>query len=265
LRGNIHIDPFRSLCEVSAPQTAHLSQCAVSIKDDRLRTAQQRSACVVKKLTLALTAALCLSGILGTVQSQTAKPAAPAASSAPVKIGLVDMARVFKEYKKFQSLRDDLKGIMETRMKEAQAIATEAKTISEQIKLLKRGSVEFIAKESRLTELTTKFQTKQKIARAEYVRKEAEMFKQIYVEARDVIKLYSEHFKYTLVLRFNSQPLDTESGIPQDVANSLNKLVVYHRAQDDITDAIIEYLNRKPTPAPKPGIAKEPKPGTRTK
>jgi Skp family chaperone for outer membrane proteins len=217
----------------------------------------------VKKLTLALTVAFCLSGILGTVQAQTAKPAT---SSAPVKIGLVDMARVFKEYKKFQSLREDLKGIMETRMKEAQAIATEAKTISEEIKLLRQGSTEFVAKESRLTELTTQFQTKQKIARAEYVRKEAEIFEQIYVEARDVIKLYSEHFNYTLVLRFNSKPLDRESGIPQDVANSLNKLVVYHRAQDDITDAIIEYLNRKlPTPKPADRVVKDPNGTTRTK
>lgn len=206
----------------------------------------------MKNLTLALIAALCLSGTFGTVQAQTTKPAA---SAAPVKIGLVDMARVFKEYKKFQSLRDGLKGIMETRMKEAQAIATEAKTISEELKLLRQGGAEFLAKEARLAELTTQFQTKQKLAQAEYVRKEAQIFEQIYVEARDVIKLYSEHFKYTLVLRFNSKPLDTENGAPQDVANSLNKLVVYHRAQDDITDAIIEYLNRKfPTPTPNPGV-----------
>ncbi|MDA0591133.1 MAG: OmpH family outer membrane protein [Planctomycetota bacterium] len=217
----------------------------------------------MKKLILALTAALCLSGILGTVQAQTAKPAA----AVPVKIGLVDMARVFKEYKKFQSLRDDLKEIMETRMKEAQAIATEAKTISEEIKLLRQGSAEFIAKESRLTELTTQFQTKQKVAQAEYVRKEAEIFEQIYVEARDVIKLYSEHFEYTLVLRFNSQPLDTQSGNPQEIANNLNKLVVYHRAQDDITDAIVEFLNRKfpaPSPKPAPRAAGNTTPGTRT-
>lgn len=228
--------------------------------DDRLRTAQQRSAYVVKKLTLALTAALCLSGFLGTVQAQNTKPAA---APAPVKIGLVDMARVFKEYNKFKVLRDDLKGIMETRMKEAQAIATEAKKIAGEAKLLRQGSAEFIAKESQLAGLTTQFQTKQKLAQAEYVREEAKIFEQIYVEARDVIKLYSEHFKYTLVLRFNSKPLDTESGAPQEVANSLNKLVVYHRAQDDITDSIIEYLNRKfpaPTPKPAPREARDTKP-----
>lgn len=216
----------------------------------------------MKKLTLALIAALCLSGTFGTAQAQNTKPAA---SAAPVKIGLVDMARVFKEYRKFQSLRDNLKGIMETRMKEAQAIATEAKTISEEIKLLRQGSAEFIAKEARLAELTTQFQTKQKLAQAEYVREEAKIFEQIYVEARDVIKLYSEHFKYTLVLRFNSKTLDSETGGPQDVANSLNKLVVYHRKQDDITDAVIEYLNRK-FPAPKPAdIARDPNRNTRTK
>lgn len=220
----------------------------------------------MKNLTLVLIAALCLSGIPGSaIHAQNTQPAAAAAI--PVKIGLVDMARVFKEYKKFLALRDGLKATMETRMQEAQAIATEAKEISEVMKQLKPGSAQFIQKESRLAELTTQFQTKQKIAQAEYVREEAKIFEQIYVEARDVIKLYSEHFKYTLVLRFNSQSLDPEDKNPQSVANSLNKLVVYHRTQDDITDAIIEYLNRRYQPTSTPTVpqsAGNTKPGTRT-
>lgn len=218
----------------------------------------------MKKLILSLTAALCLSGIVGTVQAQNTRPATKSAAL-PVKIGLVDMARVFKEYNKFKVLREGLKGTMETRMKEAQAIANEAKEITEQLKLLKQGSAEFIAKEARLAELTTQFQTKQKLAQAEYVREEAKIFEQIYVEARDVIKLYSEHFKYTLVIRFNSQPLNEEQKNPNAVANQLNKLIVYHRAQDDITDAIVEYLNRKFPSTPKTtNTARDQKPGVRT-
>jgi len=218
----------------------------------------------VKNCILALTAAACLLSFPGATQAQN-RPAAAQAPQ-PLKIALVDMARVFKEYRKFQDLRDGLKAKMEARMAEAQKIAAEAKTVSEELKLLKAGSAQFISKEARLAELTTQFDTKQKLARAEYIRSESTIFEQVYVEARDVIKLYSEHFKYTLVLRFNSQPLDTDNKKPQDVANSLNKLVVYHRAQDDITSAIIEYLNRKysPTSKPAPQNAQGAKPGTRT-
>jgi len=235
-----------------------------SLKDDWLRTAQQRSVSAVKNFILALTAAACLFCAPGTARAQN-KPAA-AQASLPLKIALVDMARVFKEYRKFQDLREGLKVKMEARMAEAQKLAADAKTVSEELKLLKAGSAQFISKEARLAELTTKFDTQQKLARAEYIRSESTIFEQVYVEARDVIRLYSEHFKYTLVLRFNSQPLDTDNKKPQDVANSLNKLVVYHRAQDDITSAIIEYLNRKYSPTSKtvPQNAQGTKPGTRT-
>lgn len=217
----------------------------------------------MKNLPLALAAALCLTSVLGTAQAQNTKPAA----ATPVKIGLVDMARVFKEYNKFKDLREVLKGKMEARMAEAKAIADEAKEIQGVLKQLNQGSAQFIQKEARLAELTTQFQTKQKLAQAEYVREEAKIFEQVYVEARDVIKLYSEHFKYTLVLRFNSQSLDPENKNPQGIANSLNKLVVYHRAQDDITEAIVEYLNRryKPSPGARTGGTATKPTGTRVK
>ncbi|MBC8288925.1 MAG: OmpH family outer membrane protein [Planctomycetes bacterium] len=216
----------------------------------------------MKNLTLALAAALFLTSVLGTAQAQNTKPAAPTA----VKIGLVDMARVFKEYDKFKDLREVLKGKMESRMAEAKDIADKAKAIQGVMKQLKPGSTQFIQNEAQLAELTTRFQTKQKLAQAEYVREEAKIFEQVYVESRDVIKLYSEHFKYTLVLRFNSQSLDPEDKNPQGIANSLNKLVVYHRPQDDITDAVVEYLNRryKPTPKPAPRVGGNTTP-TRTK
>jgi len=212
----------------------------------------------VKNLPLALAAALCLTSVLGTAQAQNTKPAA----ATPVKIGLVDMARVFKEYNKFKDLREVLKGKMEARMAEAKKIADEAKEIQGVLKQLNQGSAQFIQKEARLAELTTQFQTKQKLAQAEYVREEAKIFEQVYVESRDVIKLYSEHFKYTLVLRFNSQSLDPENKNPQGIANSLNKLVVYHRQQDDITEAVVEYLNRryKPSTKPAPRVGEKTKP-----
>jgi Skp family chaperone for outer membrane proteins len=99
------------------------------------------------------------------------------------------------------------------------------------------------------------------VANLQYQRKEAEIFQNIYVDAVDVIKLYAEHFDYSMVMRFNSADLDKSN--PTSVVNGLNKLVIYHRPQDDITDAVIDYLNRKYTPT-KPAVpraATQPKPG----
>jgi len=75
--------------------------------------AQQRSALAVKKLFPSLCAVAILAGLLtlgSNAWSQTAaKPAKdaaaakPAEDSRPHRVGLIDMAHVFKHYKKFDS------------------------------------------------------------------------------------------------------------------------------------------------------------------
>ena len=197
------------------------------------------------KKTVSVVALACCIGLTAQVMGQTqAQPAA--APAGPVKIGLVDMARVFKEYNKFEDMRASLKAEMEVALAEAKKIAADAEKVKEELKLLKPGSAEYIKREADLAQLSSDFETKRKLANVQYQRKEAEIFQDIYVDSVGVIKLYAEHFKYSMVMRFNSAPLDETN--PQSLANGLNKLVIYHRPQDDITDAVIDYLNRKYTP-----------------
>jgi Skp family chaperone for outer membrane proteins len=156
---------------------------------------------------------------------------------------------------------------MEVALAEAKRIAAEAEKVKEELKLLKPGSKQYIEREADLAQLSSNFETKRKLANVQYQRKEAEIFQDIYVDSVGVIKLYAEYFKYSMVMRFNSAELDKTN--PSSLANGLNKLVIYHRPQDDITDAVIEYLNKKYTPvnpavpraAEKPGPAG---PGTGT-
>jgi Skp family chaperone for outer membrane proteins len=214
------------------------------------------------KKTVTVVALACCIGLTAPAMGQT-KPAAatPAPAATPVKIGLVDMARVFKEYKKFEDMRATLKAEMEVALAEAKKIAADAEKVKEELKLLKQGSAEYIKRESDLAQLSSDFEAKRKVANLQYQRKEAEIFQNIYVDAVDVIKLYAEHFDYSMVMRFNSADLDKSN--PTSVVNGLNKLVIYHRPQDDITDAVIDYLNRKYTPT-KPAVpraATQPKPG----
>lgn len=203
----------------------------------------------MNKTAMLVALACCIGLNSAAVGQNTAAPAAP------VKIGLVDMAKVFKEYDKFEDMRAALKAEMEAALAEAQGIANEAKKVQEELKLLKAGSQEFIKREADLARLHSEFETKRKLANAQYQRKEAEIFQDIYKDAQSVIKLYAEHFKYSLVLRFNSTA-KTDGDNPRETANALNKLVIYHRPQDDITEAVIDYLDRqyvktvkKPAPA----------------
>ncbi|MDA1162019.1 MAG: OmpH family outer membrane protein [Planctomycetota bacterium] len=199
----------------------------------------------MKKIVSVIALACCI-GLTAPVMGQAQTTAAPAAAAIPVKIGLVDMAEVFKKYNKFEDMRAALKAEMEIALAEAKKIAADAEKVKEELKLLKQGTPEYIKRESDLAQLSSDFEAKRKLANLNYQRKEADIFQSIYVDATAVVKLYAEHFKFTMVMRFNSAELDKAD--PTSVVNGLNKLVIYHRPQDDITEAVIDYLNRRYTP-----------------
>ena len=198
------------------------------------------------KKTVTVVALACCIGLTAPAMGQTQPAAAAPAATTPVKIGLVDMARVFKEYNKFEDMRASLKAEMEVALAEAKKIAADAEKVKDELKLLKAGSADYIKREADLAQLSSNFETKRKLANVQYQRKEAEIFQDIYVDSVAVVKLYAKHFEFSMVMRFNSAELDKTN--PSSLANGLNKLVIYHRPQDDITDAVIDYLNRKYTP-----------------
>ena len=59
------------------------------------------------------------------------------ASEAPHKIGLIDMGRVFKEYKKFDALREDWKAELQTNEESAKQLAAKVQAVVEQMKTYK--------------------------------------------------------------------------------------------------------------------------------
>ena len=195
----------------------------------------------MKRTITALSTIALLAGITISAQSQGQTPAASTAPL-PVKIGLVDMAKVFKDYDKFNDMREALKGEMQTQLEQAQSIAAEAKKVTDELALIKKGTEKYITLEQRLARLSSDFETKRKLAQANYVRREAEIFEKIYTESTAIIEQYAKYYKYTLILRFNSEPVNAED--PKSLAASLNKLVIYNRPNDDLTGAIVGHLNK---------------------
>ncbi len=111
-----------------------------------------------------------------------------------------------------------------------------------ELKLMKEGSDEYAQKEKVVLGHTTQAETYRKSQQRDLIRREAQIYKTIYLEVADAVQKYASHFNYTLVLRFTSDDLDTTEN-PEDVMRGLNKQVVYYRPNDDITNAIVRYLN----------------------
>lgn len=177
--------------------------------------------------------------------SQNEKPAA-AQSNTPHKVGLIDMAHVFKNYKKFEALREDLKQEIGESEEKAKAMQGELQQMQVNMKTLQEGSKEYAKAEQEIVKKAAEFEAFRRTASRDFLKKESQIYLQVYNETSEAVKKYADFYKYTLVIRFTREDLDTEN--PQNLLQGMNRQVVYHRGEDDITVSVLDYLNRRYTP-----------------
>jgi Skp family chaperone for outer membrane proteins len=208
-----------------------------------LHPAQQRSAFAVKKLIVCSAAALMAAGMLFSTRD-TLGQAPGAAKPSPHMVGLIDMAHVFKNYDKFktstQALQEQIKTADEAAKKQFEGM----KLIQEKMASLQQGSPEYSNFENQLISAQTKLESFKKQSQLAFLRSEAEIYKTVYLEVQNAVQQYAGVYKYTLIMRFNRNPVENADN-PQEIIQSMNRQVVYFRGEDDLTDPILNYLNDK--------------------
>lgn len=195
----------------------------------------------MKKLNMSVAILVICGSVVGVASGQNASPRESASAAVPHKVGLIDMARLFKEYKKFEALREGLKAEFESSQGEAQVKQQQIARLQEEMKSFDPSSAEYQQREAKITQLGAELQSFAKIAQRDLFRKESQIYKQVYLEAQDMVKMFAQARNYTLVLRYNNEELDTDD--PQKLIQGMNRQVIYHRESDDITGYIIGALN----------------------
>jgi len=208
----------------------------------------------VKKLIVCSAAAVVAAGLF--VSSRVSLGQAGAAPKpAAHQVGLIDMAHVFKNYDKFKTstaaLQEQIKAADESAKKQVEAM----KVIQEKMSQLQQGSPDYANLERDLIAATTKLETFKKTSQLSFLRSEADIYKTVYLEVQNAVQQYAGVYKYTLIMRFNRNPVEDAEN-PQAIIQSMNRQVVYYRGEDDLTDPILNYLNDKYT---KSGGAAAPK------
>lgn len=197
--------------------------------------------------------AVAAASVVAPAYAQTrAKPASAAAASsaaaAPAasahQVGLIDMAYVFKNYSKFKSMTEEMQAEAKAAQAEAEAMVEEMKQVQTKMQSLQDGSEEYIANEKKILTLQTNLESFRKVQQREFLRKEAEIYKTVYMEVQENVQHYAKHYGYTLIIRFNRQSVDAAEN-PQEIITSMNRQVVFYREQDDLTDPILDYLNKQ--------------------
>jgi len=187
------------------------------------------------------------------------------------QVGLIDMAFVFKNYDKFKASTEALQADIKAADDKAKAQVDAMKNLQEKLTSLTSGSADRQKVEADLIGMQTKLETFRKTSQLDFLRREADIYKTVYLEVAGAVEQYSKHYKYTLVMRFNRAPVESADN-PQEIIQSMNRQVVYYRAQDDITDQILGYLNEQfkanggsAAPAARATNAAGGNPATRTK
>lgn len=199
----------------------------------------------MKKLVVysTLLAVMCGAGLTVVSMLKGTETALAQEPSTPHKIALIDMAYVFKNYKKFGEMRDGLKVDIQASEDKIKQEVEILKTMQEQMKKMVEGTPQYKEAEQKLASKASEMQVYKQIQQREFLRRESQIYKSIYNEVTAAVTKYAEYYKYSLVMRFKRDEMPT-SDDPQEVLNKMSGNVIYHRPEDDITDAVLDFLNR---------------------
>ncbi|HBN74605.1 MAG TPA: outer membrane chaperone Skp [Planctomycetaceae bacterium] len=202
----------------------------------------------VKRLTL-LT--LCLGFIVSlTANVSTTQAQQPGADQPKRNVGLIDMATLFKDYRKFSDMRDQLRN-------DIKASDEKAKSMSEQLQALQKtlkdgtyteGTPEYQKLESQLISQSTQFEAFRKTQQRDFLRRESKIYKDVYMEVVAAVGQYASYYNYDVIIRFSRDGVD-ETDNAQELIQNMNRQVIWHNSKIDITDAVLKYLNQKYGPA----------------
>ncbi|QDU81767.1 Outer membrane protein (OmpH-like) [Polystyrenella longa] len=201
----------------------------------------------MKKLVLSITAVAVMGIILSTCTVATAQNSA-GGSSAPHKIGLIDMAHIFKNYEKFKDERKQIEEDLKSASEGAKSKRLEIEKLQEILKGISPTSSEFSVREKEVAGAVADFQADASAIKRELVMKEADLYKRTYLEVTDIISKYAKAYNYTLILRYSAETVEADDG-PQDVMRKMGSQVVFHQESDDITNAVLKFMNDQYKPS----------------
>ena len=195
----------------------------------------------MKKIILSL---LAVAVIAATGSAQAQGQSAAQASSGGHRIGLIDMAHVFQNYEKFESLRNGLQAEIEKSDAEAKSMVERLQKMQEEIKKFDAGGPQYETAEKQILNQKGEFDAFRAATQRRLARRESEMFKVIYTDVTAAVKLYAEYARFDHVMRYNRKGIDATTN-PQDAVQTMNKTFIYTKSENDITETVLKYLNKQ--------------------
>lgn len=180
-----------------------------------------------------------------------APQSAPPSTAAPRStVAVLDLARVFKEYGKYQVQRDQLTADLVAADEGAKVKAEQMRAKGEQLKQFNKGTPEFNKLESEITNMQADLQVQVQLQKRDFVQREAKLMHATLMDVKKEVQYAAERFGVTLVLRSITEQADPSA--PEQVLGQLEYPIIWASQQIDLTQVVIDQLNRN-NPAQRTG------------
>ncbi len=187
-------------------------------------------------------------GALAMVAPSSARAQAPAAANAnaaPQKIAVLDTERVFLESEQFKKLRDELVELKKSKQQKLDQLQQQKAALVSDVReqQLDFDSAEMVSKEEELIKIETSAKTYAAVAKQQVMRRELEIQSEMFQAVQKALDKFAETNGYSMVL--NAHKLDESVENPNELTRTMLQTVTWHRNREDITDAVIQYLNQR--------------------
>jgi Skp family chaperone for outer membrane proteins len=208
-----------------------------------------RSFPTVKKLLIPLTLAAGLCGSLvwlpdacgqnGATPSRAVKPAPTS------RIAFVDMGDVLRKYKKAEDLTEVVKSAAEAAQAKDRENVVRTQELGRELQVaeIDQDSPEFREKEKKIVQLSTNVKAFRAVTQKDLKKRQARALLDIYQDVTAAVQQIAEQNGYTLVLRIDREAEAARSYTL--IQQSMNQPVVRHSSPDDISNAVIAWLNKQ--------------------
>lgn len=171
--------------------------------------------------------------------------AAPVVAGGP-KLALLDVGRIFKHHARFKSMMEDMKADVQQAEARVKAEREAITKLGERLQEFRKGTQEYKSLEEELARRQADLSVQMSMQRNEFLQREAKIYHNVYQEIWQATDYFCRQHGIDMVLRFSSEPVDPDR--PDSVLTNINKPVVWYDQGLDITDAILQELNRSHLP-----------------
>jgi Skp family chaperone for outer membrane proteins len=171
--------------------------------------------------------------------------AAPAgAPPAPARVGVVDFAKLLKDYARMKDAEKSMSDAQTRIRDEAKALMTEVETLKAKIQMHTPGSEAYAATEKEILAKSGEFERWKQAKASEVLARERTIIREVFTDVERAAAQYAKDNGFTLILKSDKLDLSSPSVRELDFRVTL-KQILYAADEMDITDALTGILNAR--------------------